>query len=317
MPLPTTKTALLLPGLDALFSSSRLKRWMPLPEIQEKLDKASRKLSKLTGTSEDLYSFLNQHHRIHLIDFDRTLVCLTAVQVAIAERLQRLLNSWDLLQGCSHGDIARSVLCESISFDDAIEILWTFAELRQTCPPGQTANVRTLSGEPLLEAQIQWLVANQAPVSQWSDHHLTIGGTKEFISGLQSQAQEHGLKIKPVLPYPIHSPAMEPSFRDLLRQASRWTIHPPNQPVFSSLWLRYLTTGEEVFTEGLAGSTSPVRWMETLEALYKNENVRKFINVGPSNALTGWLLSSPKYPDIQVVESWDLAGEQFLADGEP
>lgn len=311
MPQEPFKTALLLPGLDALFATGKLKRWLQFSEIRISLDEASKILSSLTGQDEDLLSFVESHHRIHIADFDRTLVCLTAVQVAIADKLKRQLNEWDLIQGCSHGDIARSVLAESITFAEAIDILWTFAVMRKNTPEGYTANVRSIDGSEMSKEQLQWLEEKGAAVSRWSESHATVGGTTVFLDKLKNQAKAKGLKIKPVLPYPIHSPAMQESFLQLADLAPQWNVQPPNQPIFSSLWLRYLESSEDIFFEGLAGSTSPVKWVETLTHLYEKEKVRTFINVGPSNTLTGWLLESQSFPDLEVIEAWDLLADQI------
>src|SRR5262249_14784808 len=135
---PRMKTVLLFPGLDALFLASKLKRWLINPTISVALNEASTARSRLTHQSEDLVIILEKFIRHHIADFDRTLVALTALQVGIARALAEKV-SWDLVLGCSHGDIARSVVCEVVSFADAVDILWLFAELRKSCPKGGTA----------------------------------------------------------------------------------------------------------------------------------------------------------------------------------
>ena len=145
---PSANVALLFPGLDALFNTNNLKQWLGYTFIKKKLDFASQCLSHLSGKKEDLFQFVTDHRRIHIVDFDRTLIVLTTLQVAIAERIQ-MDHHWDIAQGCSHGDLARNVICGVTSFEDAIDILWSFSQLRHICPEGYTANVRTSKGTPL------------------------------------------------------------------------------------------------------------------------------------------------------------------------
>lgn len=298
-----TKTALLFPGLDALFMASKLKRWLANPLVCEALDEASSHLQKLTGEKEDLLTFTAENSRPHLRDFDRTLLVLTALQLGIARQLK---EPWEIAQGCSHGDIARSVICGSITFSEAVQLLWAFAELRKTCAPGYTANVRTRDMSPLTSEQVNWLKANNTPVSQWSDTNATIGGDNETLGKIILESEAMGLKIKPVLPYPVHSPAMRSSMEALREKTKLWRVKDPNKKVFSSLWVRYLTTGQEIMEEGLASAICEVRWVETLTYLHEKEGVNCFLNVGPSNTLTGWLFKSERFKNVKLLDGWEL-----------
>jgi hypothetical protein len=304
------KTALLFPGLDALFMASKLKRWLENTVVSASVVEASDYLESITGQKEDLLNFIQTNSRPHLRDFDRTLVVLTAIQIGIARQLEK---NWDVVQGCSHGDIARSVICESFSYFQAIELLWVFAELRKTCPAGYTANVRRKDLAPLDGPQIQWLKENGAPVSQWSDTNATIGGDNDLLTKIIAQSESMGLKIKPVLPYPVHSPGMRPSMEALRGKTKHWDIKAPKHKVFSSVWVRYLDSGKDIFEEGLAGAVQEVRWVETLTHLHENEGVDCFINVGPSNTLTGWLFNTERFQKVKLLDGWDILnpGVQF------
>lgn len=297
------KAALLFPGLDALFMSSKLQRWLGDEKVMEGLTEASAHLSAITGEKEDLAEFIRVNKRLHLADFDRTLVALTGLQVGIARQLQ---VQWDIAQGCSHGDVARSVICESLSFRDAIDLLWTFGQLRKTCPKGYTANVRTRDGSPLLPAQLEWLRAMDTPVSLWSDTNATIGGSAEILEKIIAKSEEMGLKVKPVLQYPVHSPTMRPSMEELRSLSPKWKVSAPNKPVFSSVWIRYLESPQDILEEGLDSAIKEVRWTETLAHLHEKEGVDTFINVGPSNTLTGWLFNSPQFAGVKLLDGWEL-----------
>jgi malonyl CoA-acyl carrier protein transacylase len=298
-----SKTALLFPGLDALFMSSKLKRWLQNPVAAETLHEASSILSELTGQKEDLIAFTQDNARLHVADFDRTLVVLTALQLGIAKQIR---EPWHIAQGCSHGDIARSVVCGSLDFREAVKLLWTFATLRKTCAPGYTANVRNKDGTPLSAEQLQWLKEKGAPVSLWSDTNATIGGDNATLESIIAESAVVGLKVKPVLPYPVHSPAMHSSMIALKNLTADWRLKDPVKPVFSSLWVKCLVTGEDIREEGLASAVNEVRWVETLTHLHEKEGVDCFLNVGPSNTLTGWLFNSEKFRGVKLLDGWEL-----------
>ncbi len=299
------KTVLLFPGLDAIFIASKLKRWLDLEAPAAALQEASRHLSALSGQPEDLAAFLRNANRPHLADFDRTLIALTALQIGVVRAIASRIE-WNAVLGCSHGDIARSVISGILTYEQAVALLWTFATLRKDCPKGCTANVRTVDGTPLAKLHLDWLQAQGAPVSIWSDKNATIAGSNEQVDAIAQQSREHGLKVRPVLAYPVHSPVMQPSVDSLRQLAGAWPIGAPTWPVFSSVWVRYLNTPEDLREEGLAGAVQPIRWVETLHHLRQHEGFDHFINVGPSNTLTGWLFESPDFSGTKLTDAWDL-----------
>lgn len=298
--------AILFPGLDSLFVASKIKRWLDFDFVQQSLNETSLKLSELTNQSEDLLMFIRDTHRPYLVDLDRSLVCLTVLQVSIATNLKNKITDLGLIQGCSHGDIARSVMVESISLIDAIEILWSFTFLRKLLPDGVTATVRTKDGTPISEAHVAWLKAEDTPISLWSKEHGTIGAETHKIDLLSKVAVDRNLKIKNMLPFPVHTPALVPAIELLRKTSNLWPVSDPKQRTVSSVWVRDITTAQELKDEVLAGAIQPVRWIETLDYLYHEKKIREFINIGPSNTLTSWVFESNQYPELKVIEAWDL-----------
>jgi [acyl-carrier-protein] S-malonyltransferase len=301
--------ALLFPGLDAVFVASKLKRWLSHESTSASLAEASRLLSALSGQKEDLAGFLEKSGRPHIADFDRTLIALTALQIGIVRAIATRIE-WDILLGCSHGDVARSVIAGVLTYDQAILLLWTFATLRKDAPKGCTANVRTVDGTPLSLAHFEWLAAKGAPISVWSDKNATIAGTVEHMDAISGEGRENGLKIRPVLSYPVHSPVMQPAADALRAIGEGWPLAEPKGRIFSSVWVRFLKGPEDIREEGLAGAVQPIRWVETLKHLHLKEGVSHFINVGPSNTLTGWLFESEDFAGTRLTDGWDLLNPQ-------
>jgi hypothetical protein len=46
--------------------------------------------------------------------------------------------------------------------------------------------------------------------------------------------------------------------------------------------------------------------METLVALANDHGVARFVNIGPSNTLTGWVLDSPSVSHVSMLDAWDV-----------
>jgi len=299
------KTALLFPGLDALFVSSKLQRWIEVPEVRASLSETNRFLSLLTGQTENLESLVTASSRPHLEDFDRTTIALAGIQIGIARAVQKI-ESWDVVIGCSHGDIARSVVCGVLRLQDAVEIIWTFARLRKDCPPGRTANVRTVDASPLQKSQIDWLSAQGATLSQWSTHHATIAATQDVIDRVLPACRERGLKVKPIFPFAVHSPAMSSLADHFTTLSPKWELSEPQWPIFSSVYSKFLLNADEIRNEAIAGAVSPIPWIQSLASLCDEHGVKRFLNVGPSNALTGWTFNSLATEGVTVQDAWDI-----------
>jgi len=304
------KTALVIPGLDAIFSSKKLQRWLEFDYIQESLSKTSKYLSKITKQQENLNIFLEINKRPHLKDFDRTLVALTAIQLGIITGLIKNNMKWDIVLGCSHGDIARSVHTGILTLERAVEVLWSFAYLRKNCPPGYTVTIRPIEkNKQLSTEQINWLERSGLLLSHWSETHATAGSDIKILKYIEEHSIEHGLKVTQILPYPVHSPVMQSAVDFLKNQVSTFKFNIPNTPVYSSVNLEYITSVEQAIEEGLSSAVKPVLWIDTIKKLNNEEHVSTFINVGPSNTLTGWMLNHESLQESKLIDAWDILGK--------
>lgn len=297
---------LLFPGLDALFVTSKLKRWLDIPFIVNDFNRVSIWLGEMTQQKEDLVLFLKTTHRPHLVDFDRTLLGLTTLQVSIARLLQENGLGWDLVQGCSHGDIARSVIVGSIKFEEAIEILWSFSSLRKLLPEGMTCTVRTHSAGALTKEHLEFFENRNAPISLWSESNGTFGTDLDNLNEILKETDSLGLKINEMLKFPVHSQTLLPALDILRLYSAGWDIQAPRVPTFSSVWLKDLETADDIRLEALDSAVLPVQWTRTLSHLVEQRHVKTFINVGPSNSLISGLFKDPAFSHIQVDESWGL-----------
>ena len=152
----------------------------------------------------------------------------------------------------------------------------------------------------------RWFETQETPISLWSKEHGTIGSDIQKVEALSALAAEKNLKIKNMLPFPVHTPALKPAIALLRETSNQWPVSAPRHGTVSSVWVRDITTSQEMKDEVLAGAVQPVRWIETLDYLYHTKKIREFINIGPSNTQTSWVFESNQYPELRVIEAWDL-----------
>ncbi len=297
-------TCVLFPGLDAALGTPKIRRWLAAPDVVAALDEASAHLSELSGRPEDLLTFLAQTERPHLVDLDRLMVALAAQQAGIAREVSRRTR-FEILTGCSHGDLARLVISESITLRQMVEFVWLTAALRQRCPAGMTANVRPVAGH-LTPEQWDWLATQPLTLSRWSGRHATAAGSREAIDDLAGQAPALNLKVRHLLPYPIHSPLILPLMDDCRKVLDRWQIQPPKFRIVSSVYARSISEPGVIKQEAMDGATSAIRWTETMAVLMRDFAVNRFIIIGPNATMTSWMTASDGFESVDVVDAWDL-----------
>ncbi len=304
------KTYAVFPGLEALQQASKTQRWLTVPEVERTMAEVSGYLAKLTGNPEDIATFLLENARPYRTDMDRLFIAHTAIQVGITRAVLRH-RQLDGLAGCSMGDFARSAVAGSTSLEQIIGIVWHLSQYRSLSPPGELSSVRPKDGN-FTSTQLEWLDSTGISHSLWSERYGALSGTVEAIEAIKPEAKDLGIKIRKMYPYPFHSHLMTPvadSIRDLV---SGWEIAPPAIPVYSSVFLRYLETGEDMREEALAGASSPIRWFDTIRNLRDQFGVRRLINIGPTDTITGWIPDSQDYGDIEVIDAWDICREDAV-----
>jgi len=304
------KTYAVFPGLEALQQASKTRRWLTVPDVDRTMNEVSGYLAKLTGKPEDIAKFLLENSRPYRADMDRLFIAHTAIQVGITRAVLRH-RQLDGLAGCSMGDFARSVIGGSTTLEQIIGIVWHLARYRSLSPAGELSSVRPIEAN-FSPAQLEWLKTTGISHSLWSERYGALSGTVEEIEAIKPDAKRLGLKIRKMYPYPFHSHLMTPVADSIRSLVSGWKIDPPSIPVYSSVFLRYLETGEDIREEALAGASSPIHWFDTIRNLRDQYGVRRLINIGPTDTITGWIEESQDYGDIEVIDAWEICREDAV-----
>ena len=131
------KTALLFPGLDALFVSSKLQRWTEVPEVRHRFRRriaffrSSRAKPKILNAWSPLLPGLIL--RILTVRRSRW-PGFRSVSLGQFRKRNPGMSSLAAVTAISPGPWSAP-----FSTQDAVEIIWTFAQLSKDSPPGRTA----------------------------------------------------------------------------------------------------------------------------------------------------------------------------------
>jgi malonyl CoA-acyl carrier protein transacylase len=298
------KTILLFPGLDAVLVPAKVHRWLDSPAICRMLERGSACLSNITGEKESLSDFFAAMRRPTEVDQDRILIGLIAIQYAIALETAKHTD-FDLVVGCSHGDLARLVFAECLSLEDMIRLAFVSSRLRAHCPPGVNASVRSRGGR-LSREQLAWLEAQDVTISHWTRHHATVAGAEATVRDVMERALKRDIKMHVLLEVPVHSPLMQPVVERALAMADGIDLAEPKYEIFSSVYARPVTSVSELKQEAADGTLSSIQWMKTINRLTREYGVTRLISVGPSSTLIDWMARDNHTEKVELIDAWDI-----------
>jgi len=196
----------------------------------------------------------------------------------------------DVLLGHSLGELTALVASGAIAFDDGVLIAAKRGELMDEC--GGEGRMAALLG---LELQTVETIVEQAAeqgvivVANYnSPGQYVVAGEEKPIEYASRLALEHGAKRVVRLPVsgPFHSPLMQKAAVQFAGYLQSFTFADPAIPVISNVNSGLITRGDQVKMELVNQITSPVRWIDNIQAV-ERMSVHKLIEVSPSSVLIG------------------------------
>ncbi len=206
-----------------------------------------------------------------------------------------------VLAGHSLGEVAALVAAGSLSPRDGIRLVALRGRLMQEAAEavGGGGMVAVMGGgreqvAPIAQ-ELGLVLANDNGPKQ-----VVLSGDRAALAAATQRAREAGLKpIDLPVPGAFHSPAMAsalPAFREAL---ARVEISPPRVPVYCSTTAAPFDDVRARLAEGLV---SPVRWRDTVHAMY-DAGVRRFVEAGPGKVLVGLVRRTVDGIEVSTVAS--------------
>ena len=194
--------------------------------------------------------------------------------------------------GHSLGEYTALVASNALSFADAIPLVRYRAEVMQSAVPegvGAMAAILGLDDELVREACLK--AANGEvceAVNYNSTGQVVIAGNKAAVERAMEICKASGAKRALLLPVsvPSHCALMRPAAEKLAEYLKNVTIHAPQIPVIQNSDVKSYKEGEHIKAALVRQLYSPVRWVETVQAVYA-QGVIKTAEIGPGKVLAG------------------------------
>jgi [acyl-carrier-protein] S-malonyltransferase len=193
----------------------------------------------------------------------------------------------DLLAGHSLGEIGALAAAGSLSEEDALHLVAARGRLMDEAgrAAGGDGSMIALVGRGAAEAAPQ--IAAETGLSVANDNapeQVVLSGSRAAFAAAKERAKARKLRA---LELPVagafHSPMMAGAVPELRAVLARTDVRPPRITVISAVTARPIEDVRATLADAIV---KPVRWRETLHALYE-QGARRFVEIGPGRVLTG------------------------------
>ncbi len=198
----------------------------------------------------------------------------------------------ELVAGHSLGEFTALVAADSLDFSSAVDLVrWRSRFMQEAVPIGEGSVAAVIGLEPTeVEAACAEAAQGQIvePVNFNAPGQIVIAGAAAAVGRAMDAAKARGARRVVLLPVsaPVHSSLMRGAATRLAERLADVAIRRPRVRFLSSLDARERDDPESIRALLIRQLASPVRWIDTVEALTASAPVM-LVECGPGKVLTG------------------------------
>ncbi|MEL4024364.1 ACP S-malonyltransferase [Lysinibacillus endophyticus] len=218
---------------------------------------------------------------------------LLTTGVMVAAKLKEAGIVPDFTAGHSLGEYSALVASNSISFEDAVQIVHKRGlYMDEAVPAGQGAMAAILGMPADALKEVTDKVTNEGDVVQIANLNcpgqIVISGTKAGVEKACVEAKQAGAKraIPLVVSGPFHSELMRAASEKLGDALKNIEISQPDIPVIGNVWAKEIEDVSAIQHELVEQVYSPVQWENSVRYMLE-QGVTTFIECGPGKVLSG------------------------------
>jgi len=211
----------------------------------------------------------------------------------------------DMVAGHSLGEFSALVANKTLSFDDALRLVYARAMAMQKACLIQVSTMAAVLG--LDDTKVEEICASISddivvPANYNCPGQLVISGTIEGINKACELMKAAGAKRALVLSVggAFHSPLMEPARKELAEAIMNTQFNEPICPIYQNYVAKAVTNIGEIKENLIAQLTAPVKWTQSVQAMV-NDGATKFYECGPGNVLQGLVKKIAKDVLVQSI----------------
>lgn len=217
----------------------------------------------------------------------------------------------DYVAGHSLGEYSAIVAAGGMTLEDAAYAVRRRGQFMQEAVPVGHGGMAALIGLDMEAVEALCLEAAEdgevlGPANINSSSQIVIAGHLTAIERAVELAPGKGAKraIKLQVSAPFHSVMMQSAQAGMRGVLEAITVKDLNVPLVNNADVEELTAADDVRKGLIKQIVSPVRWLETMEALVER-GVDTFVEVGPGRVLSGLLKRTARKARLLNVEDMD------------
>ncbi|HXU27247.1 MAG TPA: ACP S-malonyltransferase [Bacteroidia bacterium] len=200
----------------------------------------------------------------------------------------------DMVAGHSLGEFSALVANKTLSFDDALKLVYKRAmAMQKACEINPSTMAAVLNLDDKIVEEICASITNETGEVVVAANYncpgqLVISGSIKGIEIACEKMKAAGAKRALVLPVggAFHSPLMEPARAELAEAINQTNFSTPICAVYQNVTAKGVTNPDEIKKNLIAQLTAPVRWTQTVEQMLA-DGATHFTEVGPGKVLQG------------------------------
>ena len=242
-------------------------------------------------------------YNIHL-----TAICACAIQLGIADRLAAKGITPDWVMGCSLGDLARSVYCGLVDFQNVVAVQLQLFESYQHlgCDyEGINLGLRSPVQEPFSVADFDWFEEQGILPSRMAPRFLQMSVNSSQFKKLDAHAKKRNWSLRRAeFDVLLHADQLESLSNQAMLGLQGAEVHEPTTKIYSSILDKPLYHLEEIVDEAKQILWKPLQWQSAILSLQRDFGVDSFVNVGPCKSLSA--LQRQISPSCRASEAIEL-----------
>lgn len=211
----------------------------------------------------------------------------------------------DVAAGHSLGEYTALVAAKSISFEDAVSLVYKRGRYMQEAVPQGVGSMVAVMGPS--EDEIRLICESVSGICEIANLNCpgqtVVAGAKASVDEFSIKMAEKGGKIIPLnVSAPFHCSLMKPAADNLAKDLDAITFEDPAFPVYANVTAKPVTAGadaRELLKRQVCGS---VRWTDSVKEMVK-DGVTSMVEFGPGAVLSKLVKridATPKRVEIGV-----------------
>lgn len=280
------KFALVFPGQGSQ-SIGMMAAYGDSPVIRATFDEASVALGR------DLWQLATEGPAVALSQTVNTQPLMLTADIAVFRLWQEKGGKMpSMVAGHSLGEYSALVAAGVLRFSDAVPLVELRAKAMQEAVPSGEGAMAAILGLDAAGVQAACVDSAQGQVVEAvnfnTPEQIVIAGNAAAVQRAAEAAKTMGAKRAVMLPVsaPFHCSLMKPAAERLRQRLADLPFLPPQVPVVNNADVVCLTDPEQIKGALVRQAASPVRWVETMQAM-AGQDVTHVYECGPGKVLAG------------------------------